>query len=58
MGFGINTPEQASDVAKASDGVVVGSAIVNQIAQNANNPDIAKVVTEFVTPLIQASKVN
>lgn len=58
VGFGINTPEQASDVAKASDGVVVGSAIVNQIAQNANNPDIAKVVTEFVTPLIQASKVN
>ena len=31
VGFGINTPEQASDISKISDGVIVGSAIVKII---------------------------
>ena len=35
MGFGISTPEQAGAVAKIADGVVVGSAIVRLIEQNA-----------------------
>jgi len=34
-GFGISTPEQAGAVAKIADGVVVGSAIVRLIEQNA-----------------------
>jgi len=34
VGFGITTPEQANAIAKISDGVVVGSAIVNRIAAN------------------------
>jgi tryptophan synthase alpha chain len=34
VGFGIATPEQASDVAKIADGVVVGSAFVRLIEQN------------------------
>lgn len=56
VGFGINTPEQASAVASASDGVVVGSAIVNQVAENANDPNLAGIVSEFTTPLITATK--
>jgi tryptophan synthase alpha subunit len=41
-------------VAKSSDGVIVGSAIVKQIELN---PDrAAEAVREFVTPLIQATK--
>lgn len=35
VGFGISTPEEASAVAKFSDGVIVGSAIVKQ----AQSPD-------------------
>jgi tryptophan synthase alpha chain len=35
VGFGISTPEQAGAVAKMADGVVVGSAIVRLIEQNA-----------------------
>ena len=31
VGFGINTPKQASDISKISDGVIVGSAIVKII---------------------------
>lgn len=33
VGFGINTPQQAADIAKISDGVIVGSAIIKIIAQ-------------------------
>ncbi len=32
-GFGIRTPEHAADVARRADGVVVGSALVDQIAK-------------------------
>lgn len=32
IGFGIRTPEHAADVARRADGVVVGSALVDQIA--------------------------
>lgn len=56
VGFGINTPEQSALVASVSDGVVVGSAIVNIVAQNLDQPDVAEKVAEFATPLIKAAK--
>ncbi len=55
VGFGINTPEQAAMVASVSDGVIVGSAIVNQIAANAEAPDLAEIISKFTKPLIDAS---
>jgi len=36
VGFGIRSPEQAAAVARVADGVVVGSAIVSQVAANLN----------------------
>jgi tryptophan synthase alpha chain len=36
VGFGIRSPEQAEAVARVADGVVVGSAVVNQVAANLN----------------------
>ncbi|WP_352398817.1 tryptophan synthase subunit alpha [[Clostridium] aminophilum] len=33
VGFGISTPEQAENMAKASDGAIVGSAIIKILAQ-------------------------
>lgn len=33
VGFGISTPDQARDMARLSDGAIVGSAIVRQIAE-------------------------
>jgi tryptophan synthase alpha chain len=37
VGFGIRTPEQAAEVARAAEGVVVGTAIVNRIFENARD---------------------
>ena len=37
VGFGINTPEQATKYANMSDGVIVGSAIVKIIAEHGEN---------------------
>ncbi len=54
VGFGITTPEQAATVAKAADGVIVGSAIVKQVEMNPTHA--AAAVREFVEPLIAATK--
>jgi len=40
IGFGIRTPDQAAAIARVADGVVVGSALIDQIA-NAQSPDQA-----------------
>ena len=37
VGFGINTPEQAENISKVADGIIVGSAIVNIIAEHGEN---------------------
>jgi tryptophan synthase alpha chain len=39
VGFGIKTPDQAAEVARVADGAVVGSAIVQAIAENIGTPD-------------------
>jgi tryptophan synthase alpha chain len=56
VGFGIATAEQAGLVAKSAEAVVVGSAIVNQIAEYGKDPALARKVTDFVRPLVEAVK--
>lgn len=51
VGFGISNPEQAKLVAAAADGCVVGSAIVNQIAEHGESPELVAKVSEFVKSL-------
>ena len=55
VGFGISTAEQAREVAQVADGVVVGSAIVKRISENAGSPDLAARVADFVAPLAAAT---
>ena len=43
VGFGVSTPDQATQVTKIADGVIVGSAIVNVIEDNMD--DEAKLLT-------------
>ena len=51
VGFGIATPEDAVNVAAIADGVIVGSAIVKQIAAHREKPEMVKHVAEFVRSL-------
>ncbi len=56
VGFGISNPEQSAEVARSSDGVVVGSAIVRQIEASGASEDLAERVEGFVKPLVEAAK--
>lgn len=56
VGFGISNPEQAKTVAKEADGCVVGSAVVNQIAEHGKSPELVRKVSEFVKSLADAVK--
>lgn len=40
VGFGINTPEKAKNIASVADGAVVGSAIVSQIAAGKSSTEV------------------
>ncbi|HAM70257.1 MAG TPA: tryptophan synthase subunit alpha [Verrucomicrobiales bacterium] len=54
IGFGISNPEQAREVAAHGDAIVVGSAVVNQIATHGRSPDLVDRVSSFVLSLSQA----
>ena len=56
VGFGVSNPEQAKLVAQHADAVVVGSAIVNQIAENGKSPELVAKVGAFVKSLSDAVK--
>jgi len=58
IGFGIKTAQQAAEIARVADAAVVGSAIIQIIADNAGNereskesPDLLNSVLKFVTEL-------
>ena len=51
VGFGVATPEDAAKVAAIADGVIVGSAIVKQIAAHQQKLDMVKQVAVFVRSL-------
>jgi len=56
VGFGVSNPEQAKLVAQNADAVVVGSAVVNQIAEHGKSKELVKRVSEFVKSLADAVK--
>jgi tryptophan synthase alpha chain len=56
VGFGVSTPEDAKKVAAMADGVIVGSAIVKQIAAHQQKPDMIATVGAFVELLKSAMK--
>ena len=55
VGFGINTTEQARNISKISDGVIVGSAIVKIIAEHGENAGkhIAKYVKSMKNAVVE-----
>ncbi|MBM3881342.1 MAG: tryptophan synthase subunit alpha [Verrucomicrobia bacterium] len=54
VGFGISNPAQAKAVAAHADAVVVGSAVVQQIARWGKTDELVPRVTAFVGELAQA----
>ena len=52
VGFGISGPEQAAKMAKVSDGVIVGSAIVRLCAQYGT--ESPKYIAEFVKNIVES----
>ena len=54
VGFGISNPAQAQLVAQSADAIVVGSAVVNQIASHGKSPGLAQRVSEFVKAMTLA----
>jgi tryptophan synthase alpha chain len=58
VGFGISTPEQAAQVARFADAVVVGSAMSLLIEANLGSPELVKKVGELVGSMKAAMKVS
>jgi tryptophan synthase alpha chain len=54
VGFGISNPEQAKLVAQQAEAIVVGSVVVNQIAENGKSPELVARVAAFVQSLARA----
>lgn len=56
VGFGISNPEQAKQVAQHAEAIVVGSAVVNRIAELGKSPELVPQLAKFVSSLSQAIK--
>ncbi|MEY3769369.1 MAG: hypothetical protein RL390_233, partial [Actinomycetota bacterium] len=51
VGLGVSTPEQAADVAKYANGVIVGSAFINAVQKAANFAEGLKLVEKLAKDL-------
>jgi tryptophan synthase alpha chain len=49
VGFGIGTPEQAAEVGRIADGVIVGSRLVRAVAEAGDPRAASAAVAEFIT---------
>jgi tryptophan synthase alpha chain len=61
VGFGIKSPEQAAEIARVAEGVVVGSAIVQAIAENAGTDSATSAPLDLVRALasgVRAARVG
>ena len=56
VGFGISNPAQAKTVAQDADGCVVGSAVVNQIAEHGKSSDLVNRLETFVKAMAESVK--
>jgi tryptophan synthase alpha chain len=52
VGFGISTKEQFKEIAKFSDGAIIGSAIIRKIKENIGKRDLVAKVVNFTKGII------
>jgi tryptophan synthase alpha chain len=48
VGFGISTPEQAAEVGKLADGIIIGTRLVREVADAADVESAMRGVTDFL----------
>lgn len=53
VGFGVSTPEHVKTLCKFSDGIIVGSAVINQLSDSGQNVGRA---VRFIETLVQAAR--
>jgi tryptophan synthase alpha chain len=58
VGFGISTPQQAGEIARLADGVVIGSAVVKRMAENAGRDHLVQIVTSFAGEIKKAIQIG
>lgn len=57
VGFGVRTPEQAEAIAKVADGVVVGSALIDLVAEHGEQaPEHVRRLTEQLSTAIHSAR--
>ena len=57
VGFGVRTPEQAAAIAKVADGVVVGSALVELVAEHGDTaPDAIRSATRALAEAVHSAR--
>src|SRR6185436_3845887 len=56
VGFGISNPDQARHVAAHAEAIVVGSAVVHQIARYGQSPDLVPRLSQFIKAIADAIK--
>lgn len=54
VGFGVSTPEQASELSKYADGVIVGSALVKRTLEAKSNADALNSVAQLSSEISSA----
>ena len=58
VGFGISTPQQATEIAPYADGIVIGSAVVQMIEEHCDKFDLVTHVTHYARQMKEASSVS
>ena len=57
VGFGVRTPEQAAEIARHADGVVVGSALVELVGEHGNDaPRHLRALTESLARAVHSAR--
>lgn len=56
VGFGVSDPAQVAAISRFADGVVVGSALVDRLFRERDNPDLLAVARDFVATLKAATR--
>jgi len=56
VGFGISSADQAREIGRLADGIVIGSAVVKLIDENRNNNNLLRIIAGYAKDIKEALK--